>query len=181
MSTRPNLRIGHVAIFVRDIDKMRAFYTDILGFTVTDEGPHPVASIQMIFMSSNPKEHHEFVLLEGRPENENYSPAQQLSFYLGNLDELRALRDRLVAEGIEIDRYACHGNALSFYFPDPDGNYLEMYIHTPWYIPQPHGVPYDLSLPNEEIMRQVEAHCREDPGFMMEADRQKQARETMPG
>jgi len=30
-------------------------------------------------------------------------------------------------------------------------------------------------------MRQVEAHCREDPGFMMETDRQKQARETMPG
>ncbi|MAF07065.1 MAG: glyoxalase, partial [Acidiferrobacteraceae bacterium] len=78
-------------------------------------------------------------------------------------------------------RYACHGNALSFYFPDPDGNYLEMYVHTPWYIPQPHGVPYDLSLPSEEIMRKVEAHCREDPGFMMEADRQKQARKIMPG
>jgi catechol 2,3-dioxygenase-like lactoylglutathione lyase family enzyme len=31
MPTRPNLRIGHVAIFVRDLDKMRAFYTDILG------------------------------------------------------------------------------------------------------------------------------------------------------
>ena len=181
MSTRPNLRIGHIAIFARDLEKMRAFYTDILGFTVTDEGPHPAAAIQMIFLSSNPEEHHEFVLLEGRPEDANYSPAQQLSFYVENLDELRTLRDRLVAEGIEIDRYACHGNALSIYFPDPDGNYLEMYTHTPWYIPQPHGVPYDLSLPNAEIMRKVEAHCRETPGFMMEVDRQKQARKIMPG
>ena len=55
MPTRPNLRIGHVAIFVRDLDKMRAFYTDILGFTVTDEGPHPVASIQMISCHPIPK------------------------------------------------------------------------------------------------------------------------------
>ena len=137
MSTRPNLRIGHIAIFARDLEKMRAFYTDILGFTVTDEGPHPAAAIQMIFLSSNPEEHHEFVLLEGRPEDANYSPAQQLSFYVENLDELRTLRDRLVAEGIEIDRYACHGNALSIYFPDPDGNYLEMYITPPGTFPSP--------------------------------------------
>ena len=181
MSTQPKPRIGHVAIFVRDIEKMRAFYTDVLGFTVTDEGPHPVASSLMVFMSSNPQEHHEFVLVEGRPQDASYSPAQQISFYVDNLDHLRTLRDRLVAEGIEIDRYANHGNALSFYFFDPDGNYLELYVHTPWYIPQPHGVAYDLGLPSEEILRQVEEHCRRGPGFMMETDRQKKARETMLG
>ena len=108
---------------------MRAFYTDVLGFTVTDEGPHPVASSLMVFMSSNPQEHHEFVLVEGRPQDASYSPAQQISFYVDNLDHLRTLRDRLVAEGIEIDRYANHGNALSFYFFDPDGNRIEYFCN----------------------------------------------------
>ena len=39
-------------------------------------------------------------------------------------------------------------------------------MDTPWYVPQPHGVPIDLSLPNDEIMAQTEQHCRETPGFM---------------
>jgi catechol 2,3-dioxygenase len=40
------------------------------------------------------------------------------------------------------------------------------YMHTPWYVPQPHGVPIDLSLPNDQIMARNEQHCRETPGFM---------------
>jgi catechol 2,3-dioxygenase len=43
---------------------------------------------------------------------------------------------------------------------------VEIYMDTPWYVPQPHSVPIDLSLPNGEIMEQTEAHCRETSGFM---------------
>ena len=39
-------------------------------------------------------------------------------------------------------------------------------MDTPWYVPQPHGVPIDLSLPNDVIAAQNEKHCRETPGFM---------------
>ena len=39
-------------------------------------------------------------------------------------------------------------------------------MDTPWYVPQPHGVPIDLSLPNEAIMAETEQHCRQTPGFM---------------
>ena len=56
--------------------------------------------------------------------------------------------------------------ALSIYFPDPEGNMVEIYMDTPWYVPQPHSVPIDLSLPNDEIMAQTEKHCRQTPGFM---------------
>jgi hypothetical protein len=31
---------------------------------------------------------------------------------------------------------------------------VKIYIDTPWYVPQPHGVAIDLSLPNAEIMAQ---------------------------
>jgi catechol 2,3-dioxygenase len=43
---------------------------------------------------------------------------------------------------------------------------VEIYMDTPWYVPQPHSVPVDLSLPNDEIMAQTEKHCRETAGFM---------------
>jgi catechol 2,3-dioxygenase len=43
---------------------------------------------------------------------------------------------------------------------------VEIYMDTPWYVPQPHSVPIDLSLPNGEIMEQTERHCRETSGFM---------------
>ncbi len=30
---------------------------------------------------------------------------------------------------------------------DPEGNGIEIFTDTPWYVPQPHGVPIDLSRP----------------------------------
>jgi catechol 2,3-dioxygenase len=133
----------------------------------------------MMFLSTNPEEHHEIVLIGGRPDDADYSAAQQLSFLLENLDELRDMRDKLVVAGVEVNRYACHGNAWSIYFHDPEENYLELYVHTPWYVPQPYGVDLDLDESNDEILRKTEALCRKDPGFMMETDRKVEARETM--
>ena len=179
MSSKPRPTIGHIGLNARDMKKMEEFYTQVMGFTITDQGPHPITSCPMMFLSTNPEEHHELVLIGGRPDDANYSAAQQLSFLVQSLDELRGMRDKLVAAGVNIDRYAIHGNAWSIYFHDPDHNYLELYVHTPWYIPQPYGRELDLDLSNQEIMRRTEALCREDPGFMMETDRKVKARETM--
>ncbi|MCZ6875075.1 MAG: VOC family protein [bacterium] len=38
MALKPQLT--HVAIFIWDMPKMRQFYTDVFGLTVTDEGRH---------------------------------------------------------------------------------------------------------------------------------------------
>ena len=59
-----------------------------------------------------------------------------------------------------------HGNALSVYFADPEGNTVEIYIDMPFYISQPHGDPLDLSQDDETILRETEAICRQDPSFM---------------
>ena len=37
-----------------------------------------------------------------------------------------------------------HGNALSVYFLDPEGNRVELLIDTPWYVPQPHRLVVDI-------------------------------------
>ena len=66
MSTQPRPRIGHIGLNIRDADVMKDFYTQVMGFTVTDHGPHPVNSCPMLFLSTNPEEHHEIVLIGGR-------------------------------------------------------------------------------------------------------------------
>jgi catechol 2,3-dioxygenase len=58
-----------------------------------------------------------------------------------------------------------HGNALSIYFEDLEGNTVEVHLDTPWYVPQPHGDPLDLEKPDAEIWAQTEAACRADPQF----------------
>lgn len=53
---------------------------------------------------------------------------------------------------------------------DPEGNMVEIYIDTPFYVEQPHGDPLDLSKSDDEIMRETEAVCRQDPTFKLLAD-----------
>ena len=186
MDSTPSLKLTHMALFVRDLEKMEDFYSNVLGLTVTDQGEAKSAPVQMVFMSSDPGEHHQFVLVSGRPDYATFGIAQQISFLVDSLDNLRATRDRVAAAGFEIARTTTHGNAWSIYFNDPEGNQIEVYTHSPWHIPQPHIHPFDLSLPNDEIMRQTEAHCREDPGFKQVAERKremakKMGLETQPG
>jgi catechol 2,3-dioxygenase len=179
MSAKLKPQLTHMAIFVTDLAKMQEFYTRVFGLTVTDEGPHPMAPVDMLFMSASPTEHHQFVLVTGRPENVEFNIAQQMSFLIQSLGELREMRDRVTAAGIEVKRACTHGNAWSIYFDDPEGNQIEVYVHSPWYIPQPHVHPIDLDASDEELMRLTEAHCRESTGFMPRAEREAKMREMM--
>ena len=173
MPTTPKPRLTHMAIFTYDLEKMVDFYTRVIGLVVSDRGTASSGKAQMVFMSSDPHEHHQFVLATGRPDYASFSIAQQISFLVNSLDELRTMHDRVAAEGMNITRTVNHGNAWSVYFEDPERNRIEIYAHTPWHVPQPHAHPFDITLSNEEIMKQTEAHCRADPGFMSVAEREK--------
>jgi len=177
MALKPQLT--HMAIFVRDMPKMRQFYTDVFGLTVTDQGRHPRAPVDMVFMSADPGEHHQFVLVTGRPEDVQFNVLQQMSFLVDSLDQLRAMRDQVAVAGLEINRSVTHGNAWSIYFNDPEGNQIEVYVHTPWYIPQPHSYPVDLDRSNDEIFAMTEAHCRESETFMNQGQREADMRRMM--
>jgi catechol-2,3-dioxygenase len=58
-----------------------------------------------------------------------------------------------------------HGNAVSVYFRDPEGNRVELFCDTPWYVTQPVREPVDLSLSDEALMHALEMRAREMPGF----------------
>lgn len=165
---RPGLSFSHFGVFARDMVRMEAFYTDMLGFTVTDRGriERPGGALDLVFLSRDPDEHHQIVLASGRPEEVGFNVINQISLKADSLPTLQGLFRRLRESGMTGLAPITHGNALSVYAPDPEGNRLELYVDLPWYVTQPVVMPVDLDRDPDEIMRQAEAHARSLPGFM---------------
>lgn len=164
-------QLAHVGVYVTDPEPMIRFYQDVVGLTVTDRGISSSGKVPIIFMSANPTQHHQFVLVQGRAK-EAQSTVNQLSFKVETLNELREVAAKATARGVKL-RPVSHGNAWSVYFPDPEGNQIEIYLDTPWHVAQPHGDPIDFSKSDAEIHAETEAKVRADPTFKL-----KDARET---
>ncbi len=75
----------------------------------------------LAFLSRDPGEHHQVVLVTGRPPGAGYNVVNQISFRLPTLADLKAMHARLRAEAITEFRIVTHGNAWSVYFGDPKG------------------------------------------------------------
>lgn len=164
---RPGLVFSHLGIHVHDIAKMADFYTRVLEFTVTDRGNlvGPRGPMELVFLSRDPDEHHQIVLVTGRPAESGFNVVNQISLKADCLTTLREMHRRLVAERRPDIAPVTHGNALSVYAPDPEGNRLELFIDLPWYVTQPLRVPVDFSLDDTALMAHVERHARSLPGF----------------
>jgi catechol-2,3-dioxygenase len=168
---RPGLSFSHMGFFVHDLTRMEAFYTRVLEFTVTDRGPlaGPNGLMNLVFMSRDPDEHHQLVLISGRPESLAFNPINQISFKADSLTTLKAMYLHLQGDGARDVVSVTHGNAISVYALDPEGNRIEIYIDTPWYVEQPMRVPVNLALDDATLMAAVEAHARALPGFRSRA------------
>ena len=58
-----------------------------------------------------------------------------------------------------------HGIAWSVYARDPEGNTLEFFVDSPWFVDQPYLEPIDLSKPDAELIADTEKMIRDDPSF----------------
>jgi catechol-2,3-dioxygenase len=172
-NTAPNLSFSHMGLNVRDLAPMERFYTEVMGYTVTDRGE--AAGIDLVFMSRDPLDHHQIILATGRPDelppntrNPMFGPSiNQISFRMGALADLRHMYQRLKEEGY-VDGamlLANHGISWSIYFPDPEGNILEVFVDSEWYINQPVLQQLDFSKSDAEIYALTEKLCRESEGF----------------
>ncbi len=168
MST-PALAFSHVGINVTDLARMEDFYTRVLGLLVSDRGELPNGAT-LVFLSRNADEHHQVVLATGRPPGVEHNVVNQMSFKVPALGDLQAMYRRLKDEGVKEFRVVTHGNAWSVYFPDPEGNRVEIFVDTPWHTPQPLAEPFDIEAPADRIIAETEALCRNRPGFASRAD-----------
>lgn len=163
---RPGFSFSHFGMFVNDIARQEDFYTRILEFTVTDRGqlPGPNGPMDLVFLSRDPDEHHQIVLITGRPKALAFNPINQISLKADSLRTLCAMHRLLKSEGVPDIVPVTHGNAVSIYVPDPEGNRVELYFDLPWYVSQPMRVAIDLD-DEATLMARLEAHARTLPGF----------------
>jgi len=165
MSNGLHLEVAHAVLYAHDVEAMIAFYSDTLGFEVTDRGP--LGPDEIVFMSQISSAHHQLAFITGRSKPEPSDSVNHVAFRSsGTLDDLRALKKTLEAD----DRVTaiiplCHGNAWSVYFRDPEFNGVEVFIDTPWHVKQPQGQPLDLSKSDEEIVEATRAHFSTEPEF----------------
>jgi catechol-2,3-dioxygenase len=146
--------LGHIGIYVRDLDRMAAFYRDFLGMQVTKQSPG-----RAVFLSSDPERvDHEIALMTGRPEGEEARPdkIQQISLRVQTFDDLRDFHRRIQDAGYQIDRVVTHLSAVGCYFFDPEGNRTEVF----WLTGRPSwimiGIPIDIQRSEAEVLADVD-------------------------
>jgi catechol 2,3-dioxygenase len=121
--------LGHLVLYVRDLERSRHFYRDVLGWSEVMESPMPGAAI-----FSSGRTHHELLLLEVGPGATPIPEGRRVGLYHFGLkigetdDEIRDALGALVDAGVEIVGTADHTVTHSIYVRDPDGNEIELYI-----------------------------------------------------
>lgn len=112
-------RISHVLLNTPDVKRMKAFYIDTLGFTVSDRYENDV----MVFMRCN-EAHHCLLLGES-----GGTGIQHIAFDVRNFDALMSGVGRLRKFGLDplwgVGRHGPGGNIFA-YFADPNGYVVEI-------------------------------------------------------
>ena len=168
-----NVSWSHCVIKVRDIEAMTRFYCDTLGFRVADRGPIMGGdSPEIVFMSGSSSDHHQMALVASRGDEEATS-LDHNAFRVETVADVKTMFQRVTEDDrVKAALPLTHGNAVSVYFADPEGNGIEVFCDTPWHVKQPAGKGWDPSQSDEEILAHVESIFRDDPEFGPMADYQ---------
>jgi catechol 2,3-dioxygenase len=121
-------KIGHVVLNVSDMARSVEFYTQVLGFTVSDVYPEDMVPGGMVFMRCA-TDHHGVALVGGMPGPSPHVELNHFAFEVSTLDEVIRARNHLRKHNVPIDfegrRRA--GVQIAVEFRDPDGHRLEIY------------------------------------------------------
>lgn len=121
-------KIGHIVMQCRDIERTVRFYTEVLGFKVSDVYPDDMVPGGMVFMRYN-SDHHGVGFVGALPGPSQNIELNHLAFQVATLDEVLRARDYLKQHDVAIDfdgrRRA--GSQIAIEFHDPDGHRLEIF------------------------------------------------------
>ena len=129
----PNVRIGHVHLRTADIDRVRAFYVDLLGFDVIFEArdvPGWGTTGDILFVSAGGYHHHlgfnTWKSARGAPQPDGVAGLHHVALLFSTRAQLAEAVGRLVDAGVPLRQLTDHGTHLAVYLSDPDGNDLEL-------------------------------------------------------
>lgn len=121
-------KLGHVVLRVRDLERSTAFYTQVLGFRVSDVYPEEMMPGGMVFLRCG-TDHHCLALVGGGDEAGGQLELHHVAFAVPTLEDVFRAREHLRRHEAPIDfegrrRAGCQ---VAVEFRDPDGHHLELY------------------------------------------------------
>jgi len=124
------MELGHVVLYVAELERSRRFYRDALEFREIFVLPQVAAAY------SSGRTHHELMLLAVGPAQPVPTGRRvgvyHIGFKVGDTDDaLRAVLVRLHKFTVPLIGASDHGVTHSLYMHDPDGNEIELYIDVP--------------------------------------------------
>jgi len=132
MATFTIKRLNHLVLYVRDAQRAMSFYRDVLGFSIVE-----MPSQQAVFMRANGSDnHHDLGLFGIGTDAPPPTSGRQVGLYhaaweVNEITDLAKARDELLGAGALVGE-SDHGNSLSLYAKDPDGNEFEVF----WMLPR---------------------------------------------
>jgi catechol 2,3-dioxygenase len=125
--------LGHIVLYVRNLERSRAFYRDVLGWRqITPDNGGPLRGA-VAFAAPSGRTHHELLLIEVGDDAAAIPEGRRVGLYHFGLkvgdsdDELREALATVRAAGVQIVGQSDHGVTHSLYVLDPDGNEVELY------------------------------------------------------
>lgn len=160
------LRWSHAFVHVRSMATMLDFYTNVLGFEVTDQGD--VGGKLVAFLSQVATDHHQLAFMESEDSAKQDAPRRvaHFAFRVDSLQDVKLLHQRLQGDSrVEGINPVSHGNAWSVYFTDPEHNGIEVFCDSPWHVRQPQGRGWDPAASDEDIRRATQDAFHAADGF----------------
>ena len=123
MTKRP-MYLQHVNVYVRNVERSKKWYEELLGLHVYEYRPGWAA-----FLTADEEQSHEVALMQVGDDAPLQSKGQvglnHMAWRVESLDDLEAFYKKIKAEGQPIERIIDHGISLGIYMRDPDGGLLE--------------------------------------------------------
>jgi catechol-2,3-dioxygenase len=129
MSYKPKY-LGHVNIYVRNVERSHQWYEEVLGLHTYDYIPGRAA-----FMSADLNQSHEVALMQvgddAPLQRKRQVGLNHMAWMMHSLEDLKEVYQRLKEKNVPIDHVSDHGISVGIYFRDPDGNGLEVSYELP--------------------------------------------------
>jgi len=128
--------LGHIVLYVRDLDRSAHFYRDVLGWAPAYTGEVPLP-FHAMSLTAGDRTHHELLLIEVGESAAPIHPGPRVGMYhfgvkvVDSDDELREVLASLQANNVHIRGASDHAMTHSLYIADPAGNEIELYIDVP--------------------------------------------------
>src|SRR3954462_2977932 len=131
----PITRLNHAVLYVRDVERSVAFYSDVLGFTPINMTPDGFRGAAFLRAPASTNDHDLGLFEIGKGAAPSQAGRNEVGLYhlaweVDTLDELSRLSGRLSDAGALVGA-SDHSTTKSLYAKDPDGIEFEV----AWVVP----------------------------------------------